>query len=84
MKQSALAALVHDVVNRDDIGVGENPGALRLAHESTAELSELLVLGREADAEGLQGDLAADERVPRQVNDPHGALADLFEDLVAT
>ena len=78
-----LAALVDDVVDGDDVGMGEDPGALRFAHESAAELRELLVLGREADAEGLQRDLTADERIARQVDDPHGALADLLEDLVA-
>ena len=78
-----LAALVDDVVDGDDIRMGEDPRALCFAHESAAELRVLLILGREADTEGLQRDLTADERIARQVDDPHGALADLLEDLVA-
>ncbi len=78
-----LAAFVDDVVDGDDVRMGEDPCALCLAHESAAELRMLLILGGESDAKSLQGDLAADERVARQVDDPHGALADLLEDLVA-
>ncbi len=78
-----LAALVDDVVDGDDVWMGEDPRTLCFAHESAAELRVLLILGGESDAEGLQRDLTADERVARQVDDSHGALADLLEDLVA-
>lgn len=74
---------VDDVVDGDDVRVREDARALRLAHEAAAELLELLVLGREAGAERLEGHEPPDQRIPGEVDDPHRTLAKLLEDLVA-
>jgi hypothetical protein len=79
----AVGAFVDHVVDGDDVRVREDAGALRFAHEAAAKLRQLVVLGREAGAKGLQRHQAADQRIARQVDDAHGPLADLLEDLVA-
>jgi hypothetical protein len=78
----ALLAGLHHVVDGDDVGVGENAGALRLAHEADAELLHLRIADGVADAEGLERHQAADQRVAGEVDDAHGPLADLVGDFV--
>src|SRR6185295_198797 len=78
-----LLAPLDDVVDGDDARVREDARALRLADEAGAELLEVAVADREAEAEGLERDEPADQRIARQEDDPHRALAELFEDLVA-
>ena len=77
-----VARLDH-VVDGDDVRVGEDAGALRLPHEADAELLHLLVFDRVADAEGLERDQPADQRVAGEVDHAHGPLADLVDDFVA-
>src|SRR5450830_262804 len=73
-----------DVVDRDDIGVGKNAGGLRLPDEALPELGRLgIVVPHAGGSDRLDGDHAADDRVPGEVDDPHGPLAELAQDFVA-
>ncbi len=78
-----VLARLHHVVDGDDVGMGQDAGALRLAHEAEPELLHLLVLDGVADAERLERDQTADQRVAGEVDHPHGALADLIDNFVA-
>jgi elongation factor G len=75
------AVLVDHVVDGNDVGVGEDAGALRLADEALPALAQLLVLHL-PDAEGLERHQPADEGVLGQIHHPHRTLADLVEDLI--
>src|SRR5207302_7607160 len=73
-----------DVVDRDDVGVREDAGSLRFPDEPLAELLGVILVAARVDANGLDGHHPADDRVPREVNDAHRALAQLADDFVAT
>ena len=71
-----------DVVDRDDVGVGEDARRLRLAQEPLLELALLdVVLADGADR--LQRDEPADDGIAAEVDDAHGALSQLADHLVA-
>ena len=72
-----LLARFDDVVDGDDVRMRQNPGALRLADEACPKLLHLGLVDGVADAERLQRHATADQRIARQVDDAHGALAEL-------
>ena len=65
-------------VDSDDIGVVESREGLRLVREPDAALFTFGELCRK----NLQGDLAAELRVLRQIHVAHPTRADLLQDLV--
>ena len=73
-----------DVVDRDDVGVREDAGGLRLANEPLAEFPRLgVVVAHLRRADRLDRDHPADDGVAGQVDDPHRTLAELAQHLVA-
>jgi len=76
--------LLHDIVDGDDVGVGQLPGGLGLADEAMTGLPGLLGGDAGGDGDHLDGDLPLDLGVVGQVNNPHGPFADLAEDLETT
>ena len=73
-----------DVVDRDDVGVRQDPGGLGLAHEALPELTGLgVVLVALGGLDRLDRDEPADDGVLGEVHHPHRALAELVQDLVA-
>ncbi len=73
-----------DVMDRDDVGVRQDAGRLRLADEPLAKLLGVFVVAAGIDADGLYRHHPADDGVPREVNDAHRALTQLADDFVAT
>ncbi len=74
-------ALLAEVVHRDDVGMGELAGGLRLLEEPLVVfLAPFGVVGEE---DGLERDGAIERRVLRLVDDSHRAAAELSADLVA-
>ena len=74
------AAGLADVVEGEDVGVGEGGDGTRFALEA----SEDLVIVREVVGEDLDGDVAAEAAVARAVDLAHSAGAEGGEDLVRT
>src|SRR5262249_54804081 len=68
-----------EVVRSDDVFVLEAHGRDRLALEPL----EVMRVPRELEGQDLERRQAVREDVARLVDDPHGALAELLEDLVA-
>src|SRR5262249_1498978 len=77
-------ALFGDVVDGDDTRVGEDARRLRLAKEAAAKLFALLGQGQVAEADGFDGDEAADGGVLGFIHNTHGPAAELGEDSVPT
>ncbi len=70
--------LLSELEDRDDVLVGELPRGARLAEEPGPHLGRGVEVGRH----GLDGHDALHERIPSPVDDTHGPLADLLQDLV--
>ena len=69
-------ALLADVVDSHDVGVGERPGGAELALEPGLQVIDLLGGDPRIELDDLDRELATDDRVLGQVDDAHGALAD--------
>ena len=69
------------IEDADDVGVGEPARGLGLALEAGEFLLGVDV-GGVGQADGLDGDLARDDRVPALVDGPHRTLAEGAADLV--
>ena len=74
----ALAVVLADLVDRHDVGVVQRRDRLGLVLEPP----ELGVAGQNAGPDHLQGDRAVQADLPRLVDDPHAATAQLAADLV--
>src|SRR5205085_1797938 len=75
------AAFFSEIVDRNDVGVTQASGGLRLASKARDDV--LRVLARELiGADRFQRDDAFDERIVAFVNDAHGAATDLAPDLI--
>jgi hypothetical protein len=72
------------VVDGDDAGVGEDPGRTGLAEQALAQAGALLGVADFAEADGFDGNRTADGGIGGQVDDAHGAAAQLAHDLVAS
>ncbi len=70
-----LPLVIAHVVDGDDVGVLEPPGRLRLPHQSATKILPV-------DSEQLQRHVPVDDRVARQVEHPHAALAEEALDVV--
>ena len=73
-----LALVLTDVVDGDDVDVGEAGGRLRLPREALAE-----VVGVESRLQHLDRDEAIEHRVAAEVQIPHAALTQALDDFVA-
>ena len=73
-----MSLLFAEVVDGDDVRVVEAGGRLRLAQEAPPKV----VVGADPRAHGLDGDVAAQDRVVGAVDVAHRSLADLGDDLV--
>ena len=72
-----------DVVDRDDVGMGQDPGGLGLPQEPLAKLARFrVVVAHAGSADGLDGDHPPDDRILGEVHDAHRTLAELAQDLV--
>ena len=69
-------ALLPDVVDGHDVGMGEGAGRPELALEAGLEVLDLLRRDARIELDHLDRELATDDRVLGQVDDAHGALAD--------
>ena len=67
-----------DLVDRDDVGMGEGGGGAGLALEAP----EPLGIGGEVLGQHLDGDVASEPRVPRPIDLAHPARAERRQDLV--
>src|SRR5882672_4276625 len=75
-------ALLAEIVDGDDIGMGELARGLGFEEKPLVEfLAPFHLVGKD---DGLQRDGAVESRVLGPIDDPHGAAAQLAEDLVAT
>jgi hypothetical protein len=72
-----------DVVDRDDVGVGEAPGGRRLLMDALPQLGVLFRSESEIPADGLDGDLPVELGIVSPVDDPHRASTELGENPVA-
>jgi len=70
-----------DVVDGDDVGMGERAGRAGVAIQGRPKVTHLLVVV--AEQQGLEGDRATDDRIFALVDDGHGAAPQLFDDLIA-
>ena len=77
-RNEAAIAKVADLVDRHDIGVVERRCGARFLFESAGGFG----IARERGLEHLDGDLAAEPRIVRQVHLAHAAAADWRQDLV--
>jgi hypothetical protein len=66
-------AMQADIMDGDDIGMRQPRHRLRFTHQAVAQLSRLWI---DVGAQQLDGDLAAELRIARGVDHPHGAGAD--------
>ena len=76
------AVLLGHVVNGDDVGMRQHPGRAGLAEETLAQFLALLSAVDVAQADGFDGDGAADGGIGGQVHDSHSAAADFLDDTV--
>ncbi len=74
-------ALLAEIVDGDDMGMGELAGGPGFEEKPLVELLAPFHLVRKND--GLQRHGAVESRVLGSIDDPHGAAAQLAEDLVA-
>ncbi len=72
------AALGPDLVNCEDVRVGEGRGGPRLPGEALAPVR----IGGFPGGEDLHGDETPETGIPRLVDDAHASLADLLDELV--
>ncbi len=71
-------ALIAHVVHRNDVGMLQAAGGLRLAVKA---LEQIRIVGN-AGRDGFQRDQAVDDRVARAVHHSHGAVSQLADHLV--
>ncbi len=71
-------ALVSEIEDREDVGVGERRDRLGLPFEARERVS----VGGEPGGQDLDGHLAREARVPRPVNLAHASRAERRKDLV--
>ena len=76
-------ALLLDVVDRDDAGMGKDAGRAGLAEEALAEALLLLGAAGGAEGNGFDGDRAADIGVDGMVDHTHGAASQFPDDFVS-
>ena len=76
-RDERLAGVLAGVVDADDVGVGQ------LAGDADFPLEPLARVHVVAEAEQLDGDVAADDGVAGEVDDAHAASAQAANDLVA-
>ncbi|SCE26541.1 hypothetical protein GA0115252_13839 [Streptomyces sp. DfronAA-171] len=77
------AAVVHDVVDHDDVRVRDHRGAARLAPRARVHALELVLGEVRRHMELLQRDTAPEHRVLGEVDGAHAPAADPFEQPVA-
>ena len=76
------ALFFRDVVNRDDVGMREDAGRLRLAEQPVAHAAALGLVREVGQADGLDGDYTADGGVLGLIDNAHGASAEFLADLI--
>src|SRR5215218_5207625 len=74
------AVILADVIDIDDVRVGEGSGGARLAFETSAEAG----IGGELRPRRLDGHVATEEEIVTEIDDRHAALAEAAADAVAT
>src|SRR5215217_6519763 len=74
------AVVLADVVDVDDVPVGEGGGRARLALEADAEAR----IGGELRSRRLDRHVAAEEEIVTEVDDRHPSLAETAADAIAT
>ena len=82
-RQVPEAVDLADVVDADDIAMGDLPRELRLTLETTLEVVAGAGVGAFAERDGLDGDGDAELVVPGLVDGAHAAAAEHTEDRVA-
>ena len=82
-ERGAARLVAADVVNHDDVGVGEACGEACLGQESLLEDLALRRVDAQHQVDRLEGDRSIEGGVHGFVHDTHGALADDALDLVA-
>ncbi len=83
-ERRAGGVVLPDVVHRDDGGMVEDARGLRFADEAQLELLRFIVVRVCRGADRFQRDQATDQRIFRQIDDAHRALAELAHDFVPT
>src|SRR4029079_15445496 len=73
-----VSVYLAEVVDRDDVGMLERPGRLRLSQESFAQI----VVLRECLAHDLDRDAPLEHWVERAIDDAHRAFTDALLDVV--
>jgi hypothetical protein len=73
---------VADLVDGDDVGMGEPAGGLGFALEALLHVAALGFVGDVVEFDGLEGDVAADDGVEAAVDDAHAAAAELLTHFV--
>ncbi len=77
--EERLPLVVPEIVDGDDVLVGELAGGAGFAKETLADFLTRFEVGDELD-----GDHALEQRVEGAVDDTHAALTELFDELVAS
>ena len=72
------------VVDGDDAGVGEDAGRSGFPKEAFAKAGALLGIGDFTEPDGFDGDRTANGRIGGEIDDAHGAAAELAHDLIAS